>query len=252
MPTATQTPTTLTRRSAIGFSLSAFAAGLTVPVLASASLTEGVASTDTLGADAELIALCDQFLTNETELWLLTDHDDYAADFGPNRTHYDRLDAERIRLKKLVDECHRPVSAAGTVAIARVALTWVERDTEGAAVCEHWGEEMMLKLAEAVSAGFVWPPRGGSCSTVRWAPPPSPREVAEYSAAAKARWAAVDAKIQADKEIAEAEQLRKDTPSTMTDDELRRRAPATREIRNIAAKIAGQLDAEMARRGLVA
>jgi hypothetical protein len=43
---ATQTPTTPTRRSAIGFSLAALAAGLTVPVLASA--TE---------PDAELIAL---------------------------------------------------------------------------------------------------------------------------------------------------------------------------------------------------
>jgi hypothetical protein len=37
MPTATQIPTTPTRRSAIGFSLAAFAAGLTVPVLASAA-----------------------------------------------------------------------------------------------------------------------------------------------------------------------------------------------------------------------
>src|ERR1700710_133544 len=84
------------------------------------------------------------------------------ADFGPNSAHYDRLSDERDRLKELVDEGQRPVSAAGTVAIARVALTWVERDSAGAAVCDHFGEEMMLRLAEAVSAGFAWPPRPGS------------------------------------------------------------------------------------------
>jgi hypothetical protein len=46
MPTATQTPTTPTRRAAIGFSLAAFAAGLATPALAS-----------TPNPDAELIAL---------------------------------------------------------------------------------------------------------------------------------------------------------------------------------------------------
>jgi hypothetical protein len=49
MPTATQTPTTPTRRTAIGFSVAAFAAGLTVPALASAA-----------EPDAELIARVDQ------------------------------------------------------------------------------------------------------------------------------------------------------------------------------------------------
>jgi hypothetical protein len=42
-------------------------AGLTVPVLASAAKPD---------ADAELIALCDQFLMVRTELVLLLDHDE--------------------------------------------------------------------------------------------------------------------------------------------------------------------------------
>jgi hypothetical protein len=44
-------PTTPTRRSAIGFSLAAFAAGLTVPALASAA-----------EPDAKLTKLCDQLV----------------------------------------------------------------------------------------------------------------------------------------------------------------------------------------------
>ena len=49
-----QTNQSPTRRSAIGFSLAAMAAGLTVPVLASAA-----------NPDADLIALCDQLVDLE-------------------------------------------------------------------------------------------------------------------------------------------------------------------------------------------
>jgi hypothetical protein len=150
----------------------------------------------------------------------------------------------------LISECQPPADAAGIAAVARAAITWAERDSDGLAMCDDFGEEMMLKLAEGASAGFVWPPRPGSCSTAHWAPPTSPREVAEHFAARKAYWASVDAEIRAEKEAAEAEQRRTNTPSSMTDGELRSRAPAVREMRNIAAEIAGKIDAEMARRGL--
>jgi hypothetical protein len=76
MPVATQTPTTPTRRSAIGFSLAALAAGLTVPVLASASPTEGISSIDTLGTDAELIALVDRIMANGAESNRISDEID--------------------------------------------------------------------------------------------------------------------------------------------------------------------------------
>ena len=46
----------------LGAGLAAFAASLVVPVLAIASPTEGISSIDTLGADAELIALCAEYI----------------------------------------------------------------------------------------------------------------------------------------------------------------------------------------------
>jgi hypothetical protein len=51
MPTATNTPTTPTRRSALGFSAAAIVAGFTLPALARPDAT----------TDAELIALCSAF-----------------------------------------------------------------------------------------------------------------------------------------------------------------------------------------------
>jgi hypothetical protein len=76
MPTATQIPTTPTRRSAIGFSLAAFAAGLTVPKLAGAGRAEGISSIDTLGADAELIPLVDRIRANGAESNRISDEID--------------------------------------------------------------------------------------------------------------------------------------------------------------------------------
>lgn len=65
MPTATQPHTTPTRRSAIGFSLAAMAAGLTVPALAKAA-----------DPDAELIALADRILANGAESHRISDEID--------------------------------------------------------------------------------------------------------------------------------------------------------------------------------
>jgi hypothetical protein len=252
MPTATNNNTTPTRRSALGFSLAAFAAGLTVPALASASPTEGVASTDTLGADAELIALCNQLLVNETELWLLTDHDEYASDFGPNCARYEQLADERNRLTELIDECEHPVGAAGHIAMARVALAWVERDHENNVRCNDFCEEVMFKLAEGVAAGFIWPPRPGSCSTAHWAPPTSPKELAERRAAYEARAAKIDAKIEAERLAQESESLRRAAPSLLTDDELREKAKVSQEFADITNAMNAEALAEMARRGLSA
>jgi hypothetical protein len=93
MPTATQPHTTPTRRSAIGFTLAALTAGLTVPVLASAAKPD---------ADAELINAYDRLVEVETELWLLPLHDEYAPDFGPNHTRYRQLLDEQDRLIDLL------------------------------------------------------------------------------------------------------------------------------------------------------
>jgi hypothetical protein len=239
MSQATQNHTPPTRRGALQFSAAALFAGLAMPALAIAA-----------EPDVQLIRLCNQLLATETELWLLVEHDEHAPDFGPNSAHYDRLIVERDRLKELVDECQHPVSAAGTVAIARVALTGVERDSEGAAMCDHFGEEMMLRLAEGVAAGFVWPPRPGSCSTAHWSAPASPKEIAEHRAARRAHMAQIDAEIQAKKLVEAAERRRIDAPSLMTNDELRGQMGSSRWLMASANEINAKLSAEMARRGL--
>jgi hypothetical protein len=240
MPTATQPHTTPTRRSAIGFTLAALTAGLTVPVLASAAKPD---------ADAELINAYDRLVEVETELWLLPLHDEYAPDFGPNHTRYRQLLDEQDRLIDLAGECQSAVNAAGMVALARAAMTWTARDHEGNAVCNDFGEEMMLKLAESVAAGFVWPPRPGSCSTAHWAPPSSAREIAEHRAAWDAKTAAVDAKVQAQQEARAAEALRSVTPALMTDDKLRERLEGAQNIGAVSDQIIREYTAEMARRG---
>ena len=104
----------------------------------------------------------------------------------------------------------------------------------------------------ATSVGFVWPPRPGDCSTARWAPPTSAREVAEHRAAYEAEMAQIDAKIQAKKLAEEAERHRRDTPSLMTDEELRGQMRASRRFMASINKINAELSAEMARRGLEA
>jgi hypothetical protein len=72
MPTATQTHTTPTRRSALAFSTAAIVAGLATPVLASAP-----------DPDAELIAICAEAISCEARVRHIDQHevsDDDCAD----------------------------------------------------------------------------------------------------------------------------------------------------------------------------
>jgi hypothetical protein len=105
-------------------------------------------------------------------------------------------------------------------------------------------------LAEGMAPGFAWPPRPGGCSTALWAPPPSPKEIAERKAAWDARMAHIDAEIQAKKLAAEAESHRHQTPSLLTDDELRGRLKPAVEFKSVCDQMHAELVAEMARRGL--
>ena len=73
---------------------------------------------------------------DETELWLLAEHDEHAPDFGPNHARYEQLIDERDRLMELISECQSPTDQAGIVAMARAAMTWTERDHEGIVVCK--------------------------------------------------------------------------------------------------------------------
>jgi hypothetical protein len=108
-------------------------------------------------------------------------------------------------------------------------------------VCNDFGEEMMLKLAEGASAGFLWPPRPGSCSTAHWAPPTSAKEIAEYAAAHDAQMAAAVAKYQAAQEAkreAAIEAVRQSNKAeTMTDDDLMSRLQPSQQMMEIAQKI---------------
>jgi hypothetical protein len=239
MRSATPTNTTPTRRSAMRLSLAALTAGMAAPA---------IARTKT-GMDAGLIALCDQFVANETERHLLCEHDEYAPDFGPNHARYKQLGNEQAHLIDVIEECQSPTTPAGHAAMARAALTWVSRDPEGNVHCGDFADELMVKIAQGLTPGFVWPPRPGSCSTAHWAPPPSPQEIAENHAAHAAWMASIDAETQAKKLAKEAESRRRDTPSLMTDDELRGQIKASRAIRAVSDRICAELDDEMARRG---
>ncbi|WP_158927060.1 hypothetical protein [Acidisphaera sp. S103] len=243
MPTATNTPTTPTRRSAIGFSLAAMAAGLTVPALASAAKPD---------ADAKLIALYDQFVSLQTEWFLLQDHDEHAPDFGPNHARYEQVCDEQNRAADLIDKCGSPTTLAGCAAMARAALTWATINVEGNIECDNLFEELMVRVAEGVAAGFVWPPRPGSCSTAHWAPPTSAREVAEHRAARDAKMAELDAKVQAVEDDKAAEARRSVMPALMTDDKLRERLEGARGIGAVSDQIIRGYTDELARRGLAA
>jgi hypothetical protein len=240
MPTATNTNTTPTRRVALGFSAAATIAGLTAPAIAGAKSRQ----------DAELIDLYDQFVSVITELHLLMEHDEWASDFGPNKARYKELTAEEDRLGDLIEECPLPTTPAGCAALARVALTRTPLNSDGEFMCSGFQEAMMLNLAEAVATGFVWPPRPGSFSTAHWAPPASPKEIAEHEAAWDARNASIKAEIQAKNLADAAERERRDTPSLMTEDELRGQLGFAQKFRARAEQLATEASAEMARRGL--
>jgi hypothetical protein len=240
MPTATQTLTTPTRRSALGFSAAALFAGLTAPAIAGT----------TPDLDAELIALCDRFVSLQTEWHLLMEHDERVSDFCPNNARYEHLDDEKSRLSEMIEEHQSPTTPSGCAALARAALTSVTLDHEGNIRCDTGFEELLVRVAQGVAVGFVWPPRPGSCSTAHWSAPASPKEIAEHQAASHAHMAQIDAEIQAKKLAEAAERRRINAPSLMTNDELRGQMGSSRWLMARANEVNAGLSAEMARRGL--
>jgi hypothetical protein len=240
MSQATQNHTPPTRRGALQFSAAALFAGLTVPAIAST----------TPDPDAELIALCDRFVSLQTEWHLLMEHDEWVSDFGPNNARYEHLDDEKSRLSEMIEDHESPTTPAGCAALARAALTSVVLDHEGNIRCDTGFEELLVRVAQGVAVGFVWPPRPGSCSTAHWAPPTSPKEIAEQKAAHHARMAQIDEEIRAKKLAEAAERQRRDTPSLMTDEELQGQLRTSRWLVARANEVNAELSAEMARRGL--
>jgi hypothetical protein len=111
--------------------------------------------------------------------------------------------------------------AAATADRLTAMLVCIPTDTEGNFQCDSAFEELLVRVAEGVAAGFVWPLQPGSCSTSHWAPPTSPKEIAEHKASHHALMVQIDAEAQAKKLAEAAERRRSNTPSLMTDDELR-------------------------------
>jgi hypothetical protein len=240
MPMATQTHTTPTRRSALGFSAAALFAGLATPVLANTKHNP----------DAELIDICDQLVSLETETCLLSEHDVHAPDFGPNNVRYESLSDEKEPLMDLIPGCKPPTTPAGHAALGRLALTWFSRDHNGNITPSDFLEELTVKLVMGAAGDFVWPPRTGSCSTAHWAPPTSFREVAEHQAEREAWMAEIKAESQAKKLAEVAERLRRDSPTLLADDELRAQVGTSRRWLANTNAYNDELSAEMAKRGL--
>jgi hypothetical protein len=231
-----------TRRGALKSTAAALFAGAAIsPALASAALPN---------PDAELIALCDRFVSLQTEWHLLMEHDEWVSDFGPNNARYEHLDDEKSRLSEMIENHESPTTPAGCAALARAALTSVTLDHEGNIRCDTGFEELLVRVAQGVAVGFVWPPRPGGCSTAHWSAPASPKEIAEHQAARRAHMAQIDAEIQAKKLAEAAERRRINTPSLMTNDELRGQVGSSRWLMASANAVNAGLSAEMARRGL--
>jgi hypothetical protein len=204
----------------------------------------------TANPDAELIALCDQYVSLQTEWHLRMNHDEWVSDFGPNNARYEHLDNEKSRLSEMFEEHQSPTTPAGYAAMARAALTSVTLDHEGNFQCDTSFEELLVRVAKGVAVGFVWPPRPGSCSKAHWAPPTSPKQIAEHQAGRRAHMAQIDAEIRAKKLAEAAERQRRDMPSFMTDEELRGQLRTSRRWMASLNKADAELSGEMARRGL--
>jgi hypothetical protein len=95
--------------------------------LSTAALFAGIATPANASTkpslDAGLIDLCDQFVANETERYLLMDHDEYAPDSGPNNARYEQLGNEQDRLIEMIGACQSSTIPAGHAAMARASLT---------------------------------------------------------------------------------------------------------------------------------
>jgi hypothetical protein len=110
MPTATQPPTTPTRRSALGFSAAALLSGLMAPVLASPA-----------DPDAELIALCAEF-DRQNEI-VETVPIASEADFGGFEVAMDKRWKVSNEIEDIV-----PLTGAGLKAKAEIALALLEEN----------------------------------------------------------------------------------------------------------------------------
>lgn len=147
MPTAVQSHTPPTRRSAIGFSLAAMAAGLTVPALASAAKPD---------PDAELIALARQL----DPQWQATEVIAAEGKFLPRGITPQSIDQEE-RLSDAVDEfwstmeriVDKPArTTAGVRAKAHAARRMVERGTLDSL---HVPQDEQLAAAD-IEARMMW------------------------------------------------------------------------------------------------
>jgi hypothetical protein len=133
------------RRSALRFGFAATIAGLTTPAIATAAT----------GADAALIALCDECVRMFQEAEAITGLDPMAPDKGPNHDRYTTFwDGACSRVDEIADH-HRPTTSAGVAAVARVALEIEERDNHGALDPSYtWQKLPLIVLLAAAGGGY--------------------------------------------------------------------------------------------------
>jgi hypothetical protein len=136
MPTATNSNTTPTRRSALGFSAAALAAGLTVPALDATS-----------SPDAELIRLCDRLVNLRTYEQATLDLDDYdEADLLESDREWDQL-------RNRVGEIDRPLTLAGASAMARCVVRHSYKCADGCVIMLDIAQSMGIRISEFLAGG---------------------------------------------------------------------------------------------------
>jgi hypothetical protein len=132
MPTAIQTTTTPTRRSAMQFGVGALIAGITAPIMASAALSP----------DAELIKICDRLLRIKAAFNELFSRRNTVEQEDATEDELTALyDRKSLAVEEL-EELDPPTTLAGVKALARAALaTHDGRNSDGEieSNCDsHW------------------------------------------------------------------------------------------------------------------
>jgi hypothetical protein len=116
--------TTPSRRAALGFSLAAIAAGLTVPALASVATTEP-------SPDAELNRLSDRIVAIQAEQNALFAVRHTVEDEERTDPEMNALYAERTRIFDLLFDLLDPTTLAGARAMARASIAIAPRERDG-------------------------------------------------------------------------------------------------------------------------
>jgi hypothetical protein len=142
MPMANSELITVSRRTALGFSVAAFAAGF-VPVIARAA-----------APDAAIVKTCAALLALDSEFEELHDRRLTIEDEHRTEPELVALTDRRTEIEDRLSDMGSPTTPAGAKAMALVAVSRWQRDYEGGGICvSDFDEWVALTVVEYVAGG---------------------------------------------------------------------------------------------------